>query len=347
MKALIAMSGGVDSSAAAAIMKENGYDCVGTTMSLLGKGGNSRDCLDAQLAAKALGIPHITLDFAEDFGRQVIDRFVEAYVNGLTPNPCIYCNRYIKFGVLLDSAKKLGCDVIATGHYARVERDERSGRWLLKKAENYEKDQSYVLYSLTQEQLGAVRFPLGGYSDKDEVRRYVTGLVPDIARKSESQDICFVADNDYAGFIERRLDRKFPDGNFIGTDGSILGRHRGMIRYTVGQRKGLGLSFPEPMYVCAKSPRDNTVTLSNKDGLYSDRLTAGDFNWVSIEPPKTDIRITVQTRYRAKEAGAYAKTNPDGTVTVIFDEPQRAVSPGQAVVLYDGDIVVGGGTILR
>lgn len=354
-KALIAMSGGVDSSVSAALMKQAGYDCIGVTMKLHNESEEdvcgekscctARDAEDARGVCARLGMSYYVFNFTGDFDRQVIQRFVADYENGFTPNPCIDCNRYLKFDRLYERAKTLGCEYIVTGHYARIEFD--GNRWLLKKSLNAAKDQSYVLYSLTQEQLAHTKFPLGGFSSKEEVRAVAEQLGLINADKRDSQDICFVPDGDYAAFIRRYSGKDYPEGDFLDQNGKVVGRHKGLICYTIGQRKGLGLSFPEPMYVCAKSLAENTITLAPERELYSKSLTAADFNWISLpEPPKTPIRVMARTRYHAKEAAASAAANDDGTVRVVFDEPQRAISAGQAVVLYDGDIVVGGGTIV-
>lgn len=351
-KALIAMSGGVDSSAAALLMKNAGFECMGVTMKLHDSGGvcsekaccTADDAEDARGVCARLGMPFYVFNFVGDFDRNVIERFVRSYETGETPNPCIDCNRYLKFGALYRKAEELGCGCIVTGHYARVERDEGMGRWLLKKSLNAAKDQSYVLYFLSQEQLAHTRFPLGEFADKSEVRLLAeeSGLLN--AAKRESQDICFVPDGDYAAFIRRYRGADSPEGDFTDLNGNVLGRHKGVINYTIGQRKGLGISWSEPLYVLKKSVSDNTVTLGAESGLYSDRLTARDFNWILPRPDKP-IEVAVRTRYHAEEAPAVAEANADGTVTVTFAKPQRAVSPGQAAVLYDGDIVVGGGTI--
>lgn len=352
-KALIAMSGGVDSSAAALLMKNAGFDCIGVTMKLYDSGDYSEkacctasDAEDARGVCVKLGIPYYVFNMSADFDKNVIERFVRSYETGETPNPCIDCNRYLKFGGLYRKAAELSCRYIVTGHYARVEFDEVLNRWLLKKSLNEAKDQSYVLYFLSQEQLAHTKFPLGEFVDKSEVRALAEehGLIN--AAKRESQDICFVPDGDYAAFIRGYRAADYPEGDFVTADGNVLGQHKGVINYTIGQRKGLGISFSEPLYVLKKNVSDNTVTLGTERELYSDSLTARDFNWIMYpEPPENPIEVTVRTRYHAKEAPAVAVTNANGTVTVRFVEPQRAISAGQAVVLYNGDTVVGGGTI--
>lgn len=353
-RALIAMSGGVDSSAAAALMVEKGYDCIGATMKLFHNEDagipqghtccSLSDVEDARSVAYALNIPHYVFNFTDDFSAQVIRRFVTAYEAGETPNPCIDCNRHLKFHKLYDRAAVLDCGVVATGHYARTAYDKKSGRWLLKKARNTAKDQSYALYFLSQKQLAAACFPLGDFADKGEVRAFAAKHHFVNAAKHDSQDICFVPNGGYAAFIEQYTGKTYPHGPFIDETGRILGEHQGIIRYTLGQRRGLGLSCPQPMYVCKILPAQNTIVLSPKHGLYSQRLIAGEFNWI-VPAPEKSIRITAKTRYRAEEVPAKAELLPDGSVRVIFDTPQRAVTPGQAVVLYDGENVVGGGVI--
>lgn len=354
-KALVAMSGGVDSSVTALLMKEAGFDCMGVTMKLHSEAGETysekacctaSDAEDARSVCMRLGMPYYVFNFTEDFSRDVIDRFVRSYEIGETPNPCIDCNRYLKFDRLYRRAKELGCGYIATGHYARIAYDEKTGRYLLKKALNAAKDQSYVLYFLTQEQLAHTRFPLGEFADKSEVRRIAeeNGFLN--AHKHDSQDICFVPDGDYAGFIRGYTGKSYPAGDFL-LNGAPIGRHNGVIGYTIGQRKGLGISYSEPLYVCGKSAEDNTVTLGTSEQLLSSGLTLRDFNPISLpEPPKEPLRVAVRTRYHAKEASALALFGENGTVELRFDEPQRAIAPGQAAVLYEGDVVVGGGTIV-
>ena len=352
-KAIVAMSGGVDSSVAAYLSKSQGFECMGATMKLFANEdiGISReksccsldDVEDARSVAYRLGMPYNVFNFSDNFKENVIDRFIKAYETGFTPNPCIDCNRYLKFDKMYRRAKELEYDYIVTGHYARIEKDEKRGRYLLKKAVDKNKDQSYVLYSLTQDQLAHTLFPLGELT-KQQVREIAENQGFLNARKKESQDICFVPDGDYAGFIERTTGKTYPCGNFIDTKGNVLGEHKGIIRYTIGQRKGLGLALPAPMYVKEKDLVNNTVILSYEDGIFSSELTASDFNWIAFEKPDDPFRCTVKTRYRSKEAPAEVFCE-DEKVKIVFDEPQRAITKGQAAVLYDGDTVIGGGTI--
>jgi tRNA-specific 2-thiouridylase len=349
---MIAMSGGVDSSVAAYLMKERGFDCIGTTMKLFSNEDvgidrddvccSLKDTEDARAVAYRLGIPHYVFNFSADFIDRVIRRFVEAYENGRTPNPCIDCNRYIKFDRLFSRARELEYAFVVTGHYARIERDA-AGRFLLKKALDDAKDQSYFLYSMTQEQLAHTLFPLGEIRKKD-VREIALAQGFINAKKHESQDVCFVSNGDYANFIEHYTGKRYAPGNFIDVNGNVLGRHKGLIRYTIGQRKGLGLSFSRPMYVREKNVVDNTVTLGDDNLLYSKTLFADDLNWIA-PPPSPVVRVKAKTRYRQPEQEATVWIENDG-IRVEFDEPQRALAAGQAVVLYDGDVVVGGGTII-
>lgn len=353
-RAIIAMSGGVDSSVAAYLMKEQGYDCMGVTMKLFDNEevGVSRehtccsleDVEDARSVAYALEIPYHVFNFSEDFEKNVIARFIHAYENGITPNPCIDCNRYLKFDRLYRRAAELGYDYVATGHYAQIERDPISGRYLLKKAVDPDKDQSYVLYAMTQEQLAHTRFPLGNLT-KAQTRKIAQTQRFVNARKHDSQDICFVPDGNYANFIEQYTGKCYPQGDFVDCNGNTLGKHRGIIRYTVGQRKGLGLSFPEPMYVCAVNPLDHSVTLGKKLELYSKTLLAKDINLISVPCIRDAVRVQAKVRYRQREQWATVTQVDADTLRIEFDEPQRAITKGQSVVLYDGDTVVGGGTI--
>ena len=352
-KVLIAMSGGVDSSVAAFLMKEQGCQCIGATMKLFHNEDigvkrtktccSLEDVEDARSVAFRLGIPYYVFNFSDDFKGQVIDRFIAAYERGATPNPCIDCNRYLKFERLYERARILGCDAIVTGHYARIEQE--NGRWLLKKSLDESKDQSYVLYSLTQEQLAHTRLPLGAMH-KSETRRIAEEQGFYNADKPDSQDICFVPNGDYAGFIARFTGHDCPAGDFVDEDGHVLGRHKGIVHYTVGQRKGLGIAADAPLYVKQINAASNRVVLSGNESLFSRELTANDFNWIAYDVPPRELCATARVRYHQREQAATVTVLGDGRVHLVFDEPQRAITPGQAVVLYDGDTVLGGGTIL-
>ena len=349
-KALIAMSGGVDSSVAALQMLQAGYECIGATMRLHDIGEDpsapmSTAAVEAQAVAQRLGIPFCELDRRQEFAACVMDPFVAEYERGRTPNPCILCNRHMKFAGLHRFAKEQGCDVVVTGHYARIEYNKQKDRYALKKARNLAKDQSYVLYNLTQEQLAHTVFPLGELEDKEQARAMAEACGFANAHKKDSQDICFIPDGRYADFIRRRTGRDYPAGNFVDGEGRVLGQHRGLIGYTVGQRRGLGLSLPAPLYVQRKCVEDNTVVLAPESGLYTTGLIAEDFNWIAGAPPATPIRAAARTRYSAKEAPASITPLQDGRAEIVFDTPQRAITIGQAVVLYEGDEVLGGGTI--
>lgn len=346
------MSGGVDSSVAAYLMRQSGFDCIGCTMKLYNNEDagiqRSRTCCslddaeDARSVAYRLGMPFYVFNFTDAFRDTVIRKFIESYEKGITPNPCIDCNRYMKFDKLYERAKILGCDYIATGHYARIEHDGE--KYLLKKALDGTKDQSYVLYSLTQEQLAHTVFPLGTMR-KPEVRALAAenGFVN--ADKPDSQDICFVPNGDYASIIEAQTGRRPAAGSFVDRDGQIIGRHKGIIHYTVGQRRGLNISRAEPLYVCEIHPQSGNIVLGNADALLSREATAFDFNWVSGSAPETKFRCKAKVRYRQTEQWATVFLLAKDAVRILFDEPQRAITPGQAAVLYDGDIVLGGGTI--
>lgn len=349
-KALIGMSGGVDSSVAAWLMLEAGYDCIGTTMRLYdGKNEDSTCCglddaEDARSVAHRLGIPHYVFNFKQDFDKHVIQKFVRCYECGATPNPCIDCNRHLKFDRLLRRALELGYDYVVSGHYAQIRQDPDSGRYLLCKAADKAKDQTYFLACLSQEQLAHIRFPLGGLT-KAEVRQIAEqhGFVN--ARKRDSQDICFVPDGDYAAFLERYTGKKYPAGDFLDLKGNVVGRHRGAVCYTRGQRKGLGLAMGAPVYVCSKDMEKNTVTVGPNEALFSPALRANDWSWFPFPVLTEPMRVTAKTRHSQTEQAATVYPEENGFARVEFDSPQRAITPGQAVVLYDGDQVVGGGTI--
>ena len=352
MKALIAMSGGVDSSVAALLVKQRGLECVGCTMKLYDNDDANvdqtktccslNDVEDARSVANRLGMPYYVFNFKDDFKAKVIDKFIACYECGVTPNPCIDCNRYMKFDKLYERARVLGCDYIVTGHYARIEKVGE--RYVLKKALDLTKDQSYVLHHLTAEQLAHTLFPLGELK-KTEVRAIARehGFVN--ADKHESQDICFVPDGDYAAVIEHHTGKTYPGGNFVDRDGRVLGQHRGIIHYTVGQRKGLAIPADRRLYVRAIHPAANTVELCDRDDLLQTTAVAKEFHWINGVPAERQFRCHAKIRYNQKEQPATVTVTADDVVQITFDQPQRAITPGQAAVLYDGDIVLGGGVL--
>ena len=349
-RVIIGMSGGVDSSVAAYLMKSAGFACIGATMRLYDSSTEESTCCslddveDARAVAARLGIRHYVFNFKDDFNRQVIQKFVTSYEQGLTPNPCIDCNRYLKFDRLLRRAMELGCDWVASGHYAQIRQEKATGRYLLYKAADRAKDQTYFLACLNQEQLAHIQFPLGTLT-KTQVREIAqeNGFVN--ARKRDSQDICFVPDGDYGAFLQRYTGKTYPEGDFLNLQGQVIGHHRGAACYTLGQRKGLGLAMGAPVYVCAKDMQRNTVTVGPGEALFSPALRAGDWNWYPFPTLTAPMRVTVKTRHSQLEQAATVYPEENGFARVEFDVPQRAVTPGQAVVLYDGDMVVGGGTI--
>lgn len=345
-KVLIAMSGGVDSSVAADIIKSQGYETAGAIMSLFGDEGSGKpeDIADAKRVADSLNIPFYVFELGDDFKKYVISDFVEAYKNGLTPNPCIVCNKHIKFGSFIKKADELGFDYIATGHYAKVEFNETTGRYVVKKANDETKDQSYMLWTLSQEQLSRVLLPLGGLS-KDDARNVAREAGFDNADKHDSQDICFVPDGEYAAFIERWCGTKFPKGEFVNKAGEFIAEHKGLINYTIGQRKGLGIAAPAPYYVLKKDAETNKVILGSNDDLFLDTLEATDVNFISINKLTEPLKVKAKVRYKQKETEATIYPLENGDVKVVFDQPQRAITPGQSVVFYDGDTVLGGGFI--
>ena len=347
------MSGGVDSSVAACLLMEQGFECVGVTMRLydneaLGLEHASTCCSvddieDARAVAARLGMPYLTLNMAEDFKTCVMDKFIREYERGNTPNPCIDCNRYMKFERLLHRASELGCDYIATGHY--VQRVETENGFALRKAADLSKDQSYVLYNLTQAQLERTLFPLGGLT-KAEVRAIAEKYGFINAKKHDSQDICFVPDGDYLAFMERATGKKSVPGDLIDREGRVLGTHRGAAGYTIGQRRGLGVAADRPLYVRSKDMAANTVTVDYEESLYSSALTAEDWNWITM-PEAFPFRGAAKVRYRQAEEPATVEVLENGGVRLVFDRPQRAITTGQAAVLYDGNAVLGGGTIVQ
>ena len=350
------MSGGVDSSVAAFLTQQAGFDCIGVTMRLYDNAPDEdsenttccslEDVEDARAVSRRLGMPFYAFNFKADFREKVINKFICSYECGLTPNPCIDCNRHLKFERLLRRGLELGCRYVVTGHYAQIRYNDATGRYILYKAADSSKDQSYVLYTLTQEQLAHTRFPLGGLS-KAEVRAIALDQGFINARKHDSQDICFVPDGDYVAFMQQHTGQEYPGGDFLDLDGKIVGQHQGAVRYTIGQRKGLGLAMGAPVYVCAKDMAKNTVTVGPNEALYSTSLLADDWNWFPFAELTEPLRVSAKARYNQPPQPATAYPDENGTARVVFDAPQRALTPGQAVVLYDGDMVVGGGTIIK
>lgn len=345
----LGMSGGVDSSAAAVLLQEQGYAVSGLHLSLLSGLPLPADRLpddgsDARAVASLLGLPFYDMDLSPEFRATVIDYFIREYEAGRTPNPCVFCNRRIKFGAMWDAAQKLGADYLATGHYAKIRQDPATGRHLLCRGADPSKDQSYFLCRLTQKQLSRTLFPLGNL-EKSAVRALAEahGLIN--AQKRDSQDICFVPDGDYVGFIARCTGRPSPTGPFLDLEGRVLGQHKGFIRYTRGQHKGLGLAIEPPLYVLDKDPRTHTIRLGHNQDLFTTEVIAGDWNWIAVSALTGPIEVTAKTRYSQRESLATAEPLADGRVRLRFREPQRAVTPGQFAVLYDGETVVGGGVI--
>lgn len=354
-KVIIGMSGGVDSSVAAALLLEQGYDVIGVTMKIwpeslgedkIREGGccSLSAVDDARRVAHHLGIPYYVMNFQEIFEKKVIDYFIEEYQRGRTPNPCIACNKFVKFDALLKKAVAMDVKYVATGHYARVVYDEELGRYLLKKSATASKDQTYALYNLTQDQLEHILMPLGDYT-KDETREMAYKLGLGVASKPDSQEICFVEDNDYAGFIKERTGKESEKGFFVDLEGNIIGEHRGIIHYTVGQRKGLGIAFGKPMYVVSIDAEKNQVVLGEAGQEYRSNLTSTKLNFIPFDKLDKEISVMAKIRYSAKEAEAVISPIGEDRVLVRFKTPQRAVTPGQAVVFYKDDILVGGGTI--
>lgn len=354
-KVAVGMSGGVDSSVAAYLLKEQGYDVIGVTMQIWQEedpfdlAENAGCCGlsavdDARRVADMLGIPYYVLNFKREFKESVIDYFMEEYMHARTPNPCIACNRYVKWEALLNRAMELGCDYIATGHYARVCRLP-NGRYALKKSATVRKDQTYALYNLTQLQLSKTLMPVGEY-EKEEIRVMAERIGLPVAKKPDSQEICFIPDHDYASYIIKETGKTFPAGNFVDQNGNVLGQHKGIIHYTVGQRKGLGISLGTPAFVTDIRPETNEVVIGSDKDTYHDSLLGNQVNFMSVEKPEGELRVTAKIRYSHQGAPCRIKMVGDDIISCQFEEPVRAITPGQAVVFYDGDLVAGGATIM-
>lgn len=342
-KVLAAMSGGVDSSVAAYLLQQAGHRCGGAIMRLWEE-GSSNAAADAKAVADRLGMEFHVLDAAEPFRQLVVDYFIRSYEEGLTPNPCIQCNRHLKFSYFMDAALEMGYDAIATGHYAVIRQDPASGRFLLCRAVDESKDQSYFLACLNQHQLSHTLFPLGSLT-KEQTRQIAESQGFVNARKKDSQDICFVPDGDYVAFMKRYTGKEYPSGDYLDLSGKVVGRHCGAVCYTLGQRRGLGIALGAPVYVCGKDMAANTVTVGPESALFATTLLADNWNWFPFEALTAPVRVMAKARYRHIPQPATVYPEEDGSAKVVFDTPQRAITPGQTVVLYDADMVVGGGVI--
>lgn len=345
---MLGMSGGVDSSVSALLLKKQGYDVIGVTLELFAGSSccNINTYIDAKNVCKSIEIPHFTYDYKSEFKKYVIDDFINCYSNCLTPNPCIECNKFMKFGLMYEKAKELGCEYIATGHYAKTEYSEKYDRWVLKKSKAGKKDQSYVLWNIPKNLVEHVVFPLADFESKDEIRKIAKENNLKTANKPDSEDICFIPDGNYKRFLEENSNLKPRKGNIVHVNGTVLGKHNGLYNYTIGQRKGLGISYKEPLFVVGFNRAKNEVIVGEKEYIYKTEMIVKNINLLLVDKIEDSMRVSVKTRYSSKEEMATIEMVDDDTIKVVFENPVARITPGQSAVFYLDDIVVGGGKIV-